>query len=173
MSMDSELADRLAIAHALGSYCRGIDRMDGDRIAEAYWPDAIDDHGVFKGTATDFVPFILTFMADAYCATAHRLGQSYIEFAADGAVVETYFSSQHRLRSDTRRVEAVDGRYIDRFQRRDGVWKIYRRLVVIDFIREYGSEPSRLNDIKALTVGRHGKDDPSYAFFNDIQENFS
>ncbi|MBB4631971.1 nuclear transport factor 2 family protein [Sphingosinicella soli] len=173
MDFDAELADRLAIQSVLSSYCRGIDRLEGDRIADAYWPDAIDDHGIFAGTATDFVPFILRYMADAYSRTAHRLGQSYIEFSGDEAVAETYFASQHRLRDDEARIEAVDGRYVDRLQRRDGVWKIFRRLVVIDFLREHGDGASRLADIERLTVGRHGDDDPSYAIFANLRESRS
>jgi hypothetical protein len=168
MDFDAERADRLAIQGALSSYCRGIDRLDGVRIADAYWPDAIDDHGIFVGTATDFVPFILRYMAETYAGTAHRLGQSYIEFSGDEAVAETYFSSQHRLRDDPDRIEAVDGRYVDRLQRRGDAWKIFRRLVVIDFLREQEGGASRLADIEGLTVGRHGDDDPSYAIFADL-----
>jgi len=173
MDFDAQLADRLAIQSVLSSYCRGIDRLEGARIADAYWPDAIDDHGIFVGTATDFVPFILRYMADAYAGTAHRLGQSYIEFSGDEAVAETYFASQHRLRDDEARIEAVDGRYVDRLQRRDGVWKIFRRLVVIDFLREHEGGAPRLADIEGLTVGRHGDDDPSCAIFADLRGNRS
>ncbi|MDB5714534.1 MAG: hypothetical protein JWO15_1931 [Sphingomonadales bacterium] len=168
MNFDVELADRLAIQSVLSSYCRGIDRLDGAKIADAYWPDAIDDHGVFVGTATDFVPFILRYMADAYSTTSHSLGQSYMEFSGDEAVAETYFASQHRLRDDDTRIEAVDGRYVDWLQRRDGIWKIFRRLVVIDFLRNYESGASPLNDIKGLTMGRHGADDPSYSIFANL-----
>lgn len=165
MAIDGELADRAAIQPALSTYCRGIDRLDGLAIADAYWPDAIDDHGIFHGTATDFVPFILDFLAEHYDGTSHRLGQSYIEFSGGDAIVETYFSSQHRLRAQAGRIEAADGRYVDRMQRRDGVWKIFRRLVVIDFMREYDSGASKLTEIPGLTVGSAGSDDPSHAIF--------
>src|SRR6266849_5463025 len=95
----TSLADHLAIQDVLNGYCRGIDRMDEALIAAAYWPDAKEDHGAFKGRAKEFAPWIVEFLERTY-STAHRLAQSYVQASADSARAETYFSALHHLPSD-------------------------------------------------------------------------
>jgi hypothetical protein len=113
MTIDETLQDlgsRLAIQHALSLYCRGIDRLDEQLIAAAYWPDAAEDHGIFKGSASEFAPWIVKFLNDAYRATQHILGQSCIEVRGDRAGGETYVSSLHHCRKGNGRIfEAVNG----------------------------------------------------------------
>ena len=65
---------------------------------------------------------------------------------------------------DLRATRSRGGRYLDRFERRDGVWKIARRLLV--------DEWSRLDDLPAPPVppgrvGLRSKDDPVYTFRNE------
>jgi hypothetical protein len=91
--------DRLAIQDVLSIYCRGIDRLDQALIAQAYWPEASEDHGIFRGQAKDFAPWIVAFLDKTYRSTAHRLGQSYAVVSGERASAETYFSSLHHLRS--------------------------------------------------------------------------
>jgi hypothetical protein len=166
MSGEIEVADRLAIVDVLSGYCRGIDRLDAGIIAASYWPDAIDDHSVFSGPATEFVPFIIKYLTDAYSMTVHRLGQSTIELGTGGGnvVAETYFDSMHRLR-DSDCFESVAGRYLDRLEKRRGTWKISGRLVVIDAIREHDGGRPAIGALDSLTLGSRGTGDPSYAMF--------
>ena len=155
---------RNAIMHAQSLYCRGIDRLDEALIAAAYWPDAHEDHGIFKGTARDFAPWIVRFLGDTYFATQHRLGQSHIEIRGGAAGAETYVSSVHHCRKgDGRIFEAVDGRYVDRFERRDGIWKISSRIVVLDFLREFTAARAEAEGFPGLTFGRRGAADLSYS----------
>lgn len=165
MTTQAELIDRLAIQDVLAVYCRGIDRLEPAKVAEAYWPDAIDDHGIFHGVATEFVPFIMHYMPEHYSGTQHCLGQSYVELDGDTAHAETYFKSQHRLRSDPNRIEGVDGRYVDVLKKREGVWKVFRRVVVIDFMREYDAGVALSSDIPGLTFGLYNPEDASYRLF--------
>jgi hypothetical protein len=156
--------DRVAIQDVLSIYCRGIDRLDESLIAAAYWPDASEDHGIFKGRAKDFAPWIVKFLDQTYRATAHRLGQSYVVVCGVRASAETYFSSQHHLRSaDGGAFESVDGRYIDEFQKRDGVWRISSRVVVLDFVRQFTADIPDIAKIPGLTFGQRGRGDYSYS----------
>lgn len=161
-----ELRDRIAIQDVLNTYCRGIDRLDETLIAAAYWPDAKEDHGIFKGTGKDFAPWIVRFLDETYQATAHRLGQSYVEVTGERASAETYFSSvHHRRRLEDANFEAVDGRYVDEFEKRDDVWKISSRVVVLDFLREFTAAGPQIENIPGLTFGKRGRDDLSYSIF--------
>lgn len=150
--MASDLAarvyDRIAIGDVLSGYCRGIDRLDEALIAAAYWPDAKEDHGAFKGRAKEFAPWIIGFLERTYLATAHRLAQSCVQASTDNARAETYFFALHHLRSDGgANFEAVDGRYVDEFEKRDGIWRISSRVVVFDFARKF---PVRLSEVTKL-----------------------
>jgi hypothetical protein len=161
---NASVLDRVAIQDALNCYCRGIDRMDEALIASAYWPDAKEDHGVFKGRAKEFAPWIVKYLEEHYLITAHRLAQSYVQVFGESARAETYFLALHRLRSDEgANFEAVDGRYIDEFQKRDGIWRISSRVVVIDFARKFPAGGSDVEKLPGLTFGQRGKGDFSYS----------
>ncbi|BEP46256.1 hypothetical protein GmRootV15_68450 (plasmid) [Variovorax sp. V15] len=49
------LLDREAIRDCLYRYCRGIDRCDEAALRSAYWEDATDCHGAWKGSAEGFI----------------------------------------------------------------------------------------------------------------------
>jgi hypothetical protein len=158
--------DRVAIQDALNVYCRGIDRLDEALIAEAYWPDAKEDHGIFKGSAKDFAPWIVGYLDEKYRSTAHRLAQSYAQVDREHARAETYFSALHHLRAeDGANFEAVDGRYLDEFQKRDGIWRISSRVVIIDFARTFPAAVSEVSKLPGLTLGQRGVGDFSYSVF--------
>lgn len=160
------LLARIAIQDSLNRYCRGIDRLDETLIASAYWPDASEDHGIFKGTAREFAPWIVQFLDDTFLSTAHHLGQSSVVLRGDRAAAETYFSSIHRRRAPDGTVyEAADGRYVDNFEKRGDAWKISSRLVVVDYLREFAQELSYFERIPGLTIGARGNSDVSYSLF--------
>jgi len=46
-NMSATLSDHDAIRQVAARYARGVDRLDGDLMKSAYWPEATDDHGVF------------------------------------------------------------------------------------------------------------------------------
>lgn len=158
--------DRAAIQYALSAYCRGIDRLDEALIASAYWPDAREDHGIFKGSAKEFAPWIVKFLDQTYRSTVHRLGQSYVQVDGQRASAETYFSSLHHLRGEASgNFEAVDGRYVDQFESRDGIWRISSRVVVLDFIRQFAADLPDIAKLPGLTFGQRGPRDFSYSVF--------
>ena len=53
-NMSATLSDHDAIRQVAARYARGVDRLDGDLMKSAYWPEATDDHGVFVGNAMAF-----------------------------------------------------------------------------------------------------------------------
>jgi hypothetical protein len=142
------LADRIAIQETLHRYARGIDRRNWDFLASVFHPGAIVDQGDFKGTIEDMIALVKQRHA-AIEQSAHMLTNILIEFdSPDGAVVESYYLAYLRnahlpavvkvalLGPDAGEAGKIDmrslGRYIDRFERRDGKWKIARRVCVAE-----------------------------------------
>lgn len=165
-----QFKDRHAIYDCLIRHARGLDRRDPGLMMSAYHADATEDHGVFSGSAAGFVEFIFAFY-DSIGAwqTTHRVNQSLVEFTAgDSAFVETYALDFLDTDTDVGRVaRTVGGRYLDRFERRDGQWRIARRSYVMDWNR---NEPSAVDMdgmyFGDLARGRRDSEDPSYRFLS-------
>jgi hypothetical protein len=134
------LADKDQIRDVLYTYCRGIDRCDEALVRSVYHPGATDDHGAFSGSGEAFAAWVIPMLLRDFSATMHTLGNILIELEGDAAHVESYFHAYHRVpRPAGDRDLVVGGRYVDRFERRSGVWKIASRTVVLDWSR---SEPA-------------------------------
>ena len=55
----ARLLDKDACRELVHKFARAIDRCDAALIGEILHPDATDDHGGFKGTGKDFVPWVM------------------------------------------------------------------------------------------------------------------
>jgi hypothetical protein len=148
MALD-RIEDRLEIQSVLYRYARGVDRRDWDLVRSTYHPDGYDDHGSYKGGIDGFITSLQKRHATVE-QSMHVLANCLIEFAGpDKALVETYFSTYQRLApeaGEARRTylrggsiqdgEAVEGtvygRYIDKFERRGGAWRVAHRTVVFE-----------------------------------------
>jgi hypothetical protein len=128
--------DKQEIRDVLMRYCRGIDRLDAELVASVYHDDAYDDHGTFKGRGKDFAVHVMNGLS-RFERTMHFLGNSLIELDGEAAKSETYFVAYHRLRRDDGSAEdfVAGGRYVDRFERRNGPWLIAKRVVVMEWTR--------------------------------------
>jgi ketosteroid isomerase-like protein len=125
------LLDRQAITDVINLYLRGADRADIDLIAAAYHPDAIEDHGgVFKGPASDYVALMAKMLPRAGIMN-HLATNLVIELDGDVAHAEHYILAFARMKKDGETFDTLTlARALDRFERRDGLWKIaHRRLV--------------------------------------------
>jgi hypothetical protein len=139
MSAELELmvAER-AIARVLTSYSRGVDRFDFEAVRSCYWPDGTDDHGSFVGGVNEFIPFVRKSL-DRFERTAHFLGNMQIDVDLGRGVArsETYAVAFHRFTdSEGHPADMWAGlRYVDRFERRDGQWRIRTRVCAYDWRR--------------------------------------
>jgi hypothetical protein len=137
MSLDVQtLLDRQEIADVILRYARGIDRLDLDLVRSCYHDDAYDDHGTFQGSADDFVRWCKGFLP-RYVTTMHFMGNMLIEVEGAVARAETYAVAYHRkAHEDGSGHDDVFGiRYVDRFEKRDGAWKIAHRVVATEWRR--------------------------------------
>lgn len=139
------LVDRAEIQDCLCRYARGVDRGDWALVRSSYHPDAYDQHGEYRGGIDGLIAWLDARFA-AVDNSTHFLGNCLIEFAgARHAFAETYFVSR-RLRLPTpaerarhpglqpqdRMCREAWGRYADRFERRDGAWRVSHRTVVLE-----------------------------------------
>jgi len=102
-------------------------------IRSAYHPGAYDDHGEFRGTAEEFVPWVVgALQRGGGMVTMHSICNEYVEVRGDVAFGEAYFIAYHRSGPAGQMVDmTLRGRYVDRCERRNGQWKIARRVVVM------------------------------------------
>ena len=138
-----------------------MDRGDGQALQSVYHLGALENHGDFVGSAADWMRLALDVAPQHFSVMHHSLGTSNIELNVDSAAVETYFSAGCVVRGGdgTNPVATtIHGRYVDRFERRDGSWRVANRVVVKDF-REVRpiSDPE-----ESYPKGRWGTADPLY-----------
>lgn len=133
-----EMPDREAIRDCLYRYCRGIDRCDADLLRSVYWPDALDSHAVPDKpplNAYYFVERVIPILKTMR-VTQHQITNVLIRIDGSQAKCESYFWAVHQ---EERKGEHQDvhaaGRYLDRFQLREGQWRIAHRHVLIDWFR--------------------------------------
>jgi hypothetical protein len=146
-----------------------MDRHDADLIASAYHPDAVDDHGTFRGTVSQFIEHVNGdgngspgVHAENLLAHHHYVTNITIDLTGDVAHTETYylFAGQRRDGSGT---SLVFGRYIDRQERRDGRWAIAARRVILDWSGNLDGQSAMAADAFAqFTHGTWDRNDLSY-----------
>jgi hypothetical protein len=129
------LLDRESIRECLHRYCRGIDRADEEALRSAYWPDATDSHGAYKGSATGFIEQALPKLR-AGGRYFHAICNMGIDLHGDTAEVESYFLALQVSAAAPTQETFLAGRYLDHFSRRAGEWRIANRTVVYDWIEE-------------------------------------
>jgi ketosteroid isomerase-like protein len=157
------LLDETEIRAVLARYARGIDRFDMDLVRSCYHEDATDAHGEYNGGIEGFIDYALSWQ-NRMESMAHHFNQSTIDLDGDSAWVESYCLCLIRLKAkDGEKPMDILGniRYVDVFERRDGVWRIARRKLLHD--------PGRLDPVaidlepsEHTFYGRPGRDDPSY-----------
>lgn len=159
------LIDKNDCVELVHKMARAIDRCDGDLVNAVFHPDATDDHGGYKGTAKDFVPWVMGVL-DTMKRTQHVIGNVLIEIDGDRAAGESYFIAHHVLPDEAgneARFMVAAGRYLDRFERRDGEWRMAHRHAVYDWSSVAGA--SDIWDRASLpdyAFGTRGRTDPSY-----------
>jgi hypothetical protein len=159
-----DLVAQAEIRDVLARYTRGIDRMDRELVLSCYHPGAFDDHGAFRGTREQFADWVEQALS-YFDATMHFLGQQLIEVDGDRARSETYCVAYHRRA--TRDGELghdlwMGLRYVDRFERREGAWRISDRRCAFDWTRRDAISAEWELPGEALR-GARGRGDPVYS----------
>ncbi len=132
------------MAEVVLRYCRGVDRLDLPAVRACYHDDAVDHHTGFDGNPDDYVAW-LDVVLRRFAGTMHFVGNCLVEVDGDRARAETYGNAHHwgdPVDDPTRNF--VSGfRYVDRFERRDGVWRVAERWAVREWTRSIPAETVR------------------------------
>lgn len=154
------LADRQAIRDCLMTYCRAVDRLDRELLLSVYHADAVDDHGVFVGDREAFADWVIAFHSRAQRTTQHVITNHVCELDGDVAHAETYYMLA-AMNVGGAPLTLSGGRYIDRFERRQGRWAIALRKVVSDWWGDPGEASLSLEARAVLNGGVHSSRDRS------------
>ncbi len=158
LTVDDLLA-REEIADVIKRLARGTDRLDEALMASCYHPDGFDDHNAFRGTGPEFARWVMTALAH-FTATMHFVGPPLVRVDGATAHADTYCIAHH-LRESSDMVIGL--RYVDRFERRDGVWLIARRVCAFDWTYTVPIDPAaRWAFGEDFTVGARDRTDITY-----------
>lgn len=158
------LLDKQAIHDVLTRYARGVDRCDEDLLRSVYHENSWDYHGAFEGTGAEFAARPER-RSSRNLIVHHAMCGVHIELDGDVARCETYYVCTH-LREETpgeRAFGQIFGRYLDRFERRAGEWRIAVRRAVVDLSLEQPEGPI-WPAAPTYPTGKRWPDDPVYRF---------
>lgn len=163
------MLDRQDIHDCLVNFCRGMDRFDREIYLSAFHDDAVVAAGPFVGNAADCYDWAMPMHEQGQISTQHIiLNVSYdiddSTLHTGTAHTETYYQFVARNRDDSNWV--AGGRYIDRFEKRDGQWKIALRTNIIEWSGTLPTMPLPFGDVPdILANGAASRDrsDPSYS----------
>ena len=161
-----EVIAKQKIAEVMARYARGIDRCDIDTLLCVFWPEGAVDYGSGIQNASQWARATVVALKTMR-RTHHALSNILIELDGERASAETYCQAFHELDGDgAPREMVVGGRYLDRLERRDGVWRISHRAYVMDWNRNSVSTCQWDGGIYAglKTHGARWPDDPLHAF---------
>ena len=147
---DAELANlrRLlevqAIQEVMLRYARAVDRADADLMDSIFWPEGTDNHGMYSGPVTGFFERARKARNDNDRARHHHMAvPRVLSLEGAQAKVETSFiftgvygaGDNDNLGTVQEATVGFNwGRYRDLFEKRDGEWRVLRRLTIYDVV---------------------------------------
>jgi hypothetical protein len=144
-----QLLDRQEILECIMRYSRGVDRADRDVIISVFHEDAVDDHGMFAGTREEFADWALNMHAKAHYSHQHCIFNHLCDLDGDLAHTETYYMFV-AMNREGEPFSVAGGRYLDRFEKRQGRWAIASRVCVRDWAPL--AEQPQSTDTRRLTA---------------------
>ena len=170
--LEGTLEDREAIRDVIAAYAHAIDRRRWDMMENLFHPDATFGFGTVGGSWQEFVGGARAII-DPCLATQHQLGQVQFAFPEDGLChTETYMTAMHTIPAGypvddvfpdkgTTYSAVIAGRYIDRFEKRSGEWRIMHREGLYDWREFREVEGTDLSQLPEGSCGYHDDRDPS------------
>ena len=130
-----EVVARQQIGLAIARLQRGLDRGDAALLSSAFHDDAELDYGFFVGGAADFCALMTGDNNRApHQVTMHRPTNLWIRVNGAEALSESNIFAYSPGTDGAEAVQSmIGGRYLDRHERRGGVWRLSHRTYVLDW----------------------------------------
>lgn len=181
-----EIGARMEIYDVLNRYVRGVDRRDSELLQSAYFADAVDirSYSPDELSPAQFAARVVQGFGEVPEMAQHHMTNVHYDIDLDRGVadIESYAICFHPVGPGTSlllqpsdgetHVRFVGTRYVDRFERRDGEWRIARRVALIDWARSdlFGEPAPVLSEWREdLRPGYRG-DDPSVLLSRSTQD---
>lgn len=163
------MLDEYQLRKLVHRYCRAVDRGDIAALRGLYNDDATDDHGAFSTGSVEHFLRQLAAARPHLRSMQHHVTTTNFAVSGDDAEGEIYNIATHTFIAGDRDVDVVvGGRYLDKYQKRAGIWKFSDRTIVTDWARV--TDPSSVDLSHPITrdtaMGRPDANDPSYQFFS-------
>lgn len=160
----AELLEKQALVENMTLYCRGQDRKDLELMKSTFWPEATDNHGMWNGSAWKFCEWAYENVKTTRHRSHHYVTNIHIELDGDQAKRESAFV--YVMVKPDGVFDIQGGRYRDLCERRDGVWKVLRRVVIFDHVAQFPGGAA-LGDVfggipETARVGALYPEDPIY-----------
>lgn len=155
------LADKMAIQEQIRSYCRAVDRLDHALGYGVFHEDSHADYGAdyYQGPGPGVIDLIIE-SHGSLSSHSHQVTNVLIEVDGDRAGSESYVYGTMRRQHEGQTLHlGVWARYLDAWEKRDGCWRISRRMVVYDHEEVRPATPMG----QQIRSSRDGSD-PSYGF---------
>jgi len=121
-------------------YSRGLDRLDAGALLSVFFEDGWCEYGFSNCSPREFVDYAINALK-SHEANQHMIGNVLIDVVGDEAFGEVYFNAYHKVGVESGFEDIIiAGRYLDRYEKRGGKWKMTYRSERVDWSR---TEPSR------------------------------
>ncbi|WP_158168449.1 nuclear transport factor 2 family protein [Mycolicibacterium smegmatis] len=154
--------DRMAILDCVMNQARGHDRHDVDLMTSVYFEDGVDEHGPVIKTGPEYGEYMNGQHEAVFEDHLHNITTHTCEINGDEAHAESYVMGAMRVKGG-KIVSLMGGRYLDRLERRNGVWKIALRRCTIEWMISGDSSVLGSGAVQGFIKGTWDRTDPSYA----------
>lgn len=157
------LMDRQQILDCVARHARGHDRHDVDLLTAAYHENGIDEHGHAINPGPKYAEWANAVHKAGSRLHTHNITTHTCEIDGDLAHCESYVLVL-LLNNDDKSARLISGRYIDRMERHNGVWKIALRRTTVDVLLSGDASilKAPLFIQQGYTKGTRDKQDISY-----------
>jgi hypothetical protein len=157
------LKDRTEILDCIARHARGHDRHDAELITSAYHENGVDEHGYAVNPGPQYAEWANAQHAASSTSHLHNVTTHLCEIDGDIANCESY-TMVVLVAPDAKTATIMNGRYLDRLERRDGTWRIAVRRSTVDAV--ITGDASMLGhpffEQQGYPRGTRDRDDPSY-----------
>ncbi len=161
---------KLAIHELIMAQARAADRRDAALLKSVWHDDATVDVGFFNGSISGYPEALFAATAGLF-RVYHSIANEWVEVQGETAVAESYVIAFTTTPTPTGGSDAlVGGRYLDRFERRNGIWKCSHRQFVMDWSMDQpASDRSDAGMLSMLPSGGRFPDDPVYPLWASLK----